>query len=247
MTDQLEQEGKHRQPQSKRADIARSALDILSTYIRNDTRCWERFNPSRKMLGRMNIGRYIAAEDTSLDRVNSLIDMCLMILEKNDNLDYFNFTDNDRMAWRMNNRKNERIHVKMRGLEQSIRELHHSLGQAREANSNAVEEFVLLTAKQAEDAKVLIETARREDADVIELRRQLVEVKTAAGQVKSDLEAREHQLKMVQKDYQDVSEKQLVTEHEIKNIKSQIAFNDARDNLYVAGHVPKKYKKEVDF
>ena len=220
MTDQLEQEGKHRQPQSKRADIARSALDILSTYIRNDTRCWERFNPSRKMLGRMNIGRYIAAEDTSLDRVNSLIDMCLMILEKNDNLDYFNFTDNDRMAWRMNNRKNERIHVKMRGLEQSIRELHHSLGQAREANSNAVEEFVLLTAKQAEDAKVLIETARREDADVIELRRQLVEVKTAAGQVKSDLEAREHQLKMVQKDYQDVSEKQLVTEHEIKNIKS---------------------------
>ena len=52
---------------------------------------------------------------------------------------------------------------------------------------------------------------------------------------------------MVQKDYQDVNDKQIVNEHEIKNIKTQIAFNDNRDNLYVAGNVPKKYKKEVDF
>ena len=215
MTDQLHQEGKHRQPQQQRQDVARRGLDLLNTYIHSDPRCWERFNPSRAMLDRMNIGQYIAGEDTSLDKVNSLIDMCLMILEKNDNLDYFNFTDNDRMAWRMNSRKNERMHAKTRGLEASMRELHHGLAQARETHRLAVEEFVLLTAQQAAEAKALIETTRREDADVLELRAQLAGLSTRTNKAVSDLEARDHQLKMVTRDFQDVNERQLVNEHEI--------------------------------
>ena len=61
----------------------------------------------------LNIGAYIANEVNSYSKVESLIDMCLMIIEKNNYLDYFNFTNNDRMAWRMNNKKTERLEKKL--------------------------------------------------------------------------------------------------------------------------------------
>ena len=61
----------------------------------------------------MNIGEYIANETNSFAKVDSLIDMCIMIMEKNDYLDYFNFTNNDRMAWRMNNKKNEKLQKRL--------------------------------------------------------------------------------------------------------------------------------------
>ena len=43
--------------------------------------------------------------------------MCILIMEKNDHLDFFNFTKNDRMAWRMNKKRNERIAFLMRSMQ----------------------------------------------------------------------------------------------------------------------------------
>ena len=72
----------------------------------------------------MNIGEYIANENRSIQKVDSLIEMCILIMEKNDHLDFFNFTKNDRMAWRMNKKRNERVAFLMRSMQQSIDEIY---------------------------------------------------------------------------------------------------------------------------
>ena len=124
MTEQLQHEGTAKQSAEKRQDNARRALDILDSFIHNDARCQERFNPSRSVVESMNIGEYIANENRSIQKVDSLIEMCILIMEKNDHLDFFNFTKNDRMAWRMNKKRNERIAFLMRSMQQSIDEIY---------------------------------------------------------------------------------------------------------------------------
>ena len=73
--------------------------------------------------------------------------------------------------------------------------------------------MVILTEATKKNCQEMIENWKREDEDVLELREQVVDLKVLCQQVKSDVDGREHQLKMVQKDYQDVKEKQLVNEH----------------------------------
>ena len=66
MTEQLQYEGTQKQSIEKRQDNARRALDVLNNFIHNDTRCQERFNPSRQVVENMNIGEYIANENRSI-------------------------------------------------------------------------------------------------------------------------------------------------------------------------------------
>ena len=94
MTEQLQHEGTAKQSAEKRQDNARRALDILDSFIHNDARCQERFNPSRSVVESMNIGEYIANENRSIQKVDSLIEMCILIMEKNDHLDFFSVTRN---------------------------------------------------------------------------------------------------------------------------------------------------------
>lgn len=137
MTEQLQHEGTAKQSAEKRQDNARRALDILDSFIHNDARCQERFNPSRSVVESMNIGEYIANENRSIQKVDSLIEMCILIMEKNDHLDFFNFTKNDRMAWRMNKKRNERIAFLMRSMQQSIDEIYTAHNENKKTQAAA--------------------------------------------------------------------------------------------------------------
>ena len=137
MTEQLQHEGTAKQSAEKRQDNARRALDILDSFIHNDARCQERFNPSRSVVESMNIGEYIANENRSIQKVDSLIEMCILIMEKNDHLDFLNFTKNDRMAWRMNKKRNERIAFLMRSMQQSIDEIYTAHNENKKTQAAA--------------------------------------------------------------------------------------------------------------
>ena len=92
----------------------------------------------------MNIGQFIERESNSTRKV-ALIDLCIYVIQHStQGLDFFDFTDNERLVWSMRRREFSTVLSETRSLENRYISLNQNFESHREISRNAFAEFVTL-------------------------------------------------------------------------------------------------------
>lgn len=120
------------------------ALTLLVRYLTNDQRALKRFNPTQKMVQRMNIGQFIEREP-NMTKKNQLIDLCIYVIQHStQGLEFFDFTDNERLVWTMRRREFSTVLGETRSLENRYVALNQNFESFRDMSRSAFAEFVTL-------------------------------------------------------------------------------------------------------
>lgn len=126
---------------------AKRALYLLAKQIFDNNRVQQRFRPPRILIQRMNIGQYIL-EETQQREANALIDFCILIMENSKgDLELTDFSESDRILWRLRRREFERKSQELEQTNGQIGQIVKNFTEYKQTTQGAFGEFInLITA-----------------------------------------------------------------------------------------------------
>ena len=81
------------------------AVYILDKQVSKDSRIAARFNPSRQMIRKLDLGRFMSSSDVNARECNAAMNICYSLLIRKEgqggNLDYYDFTTDERAISRL--------------------------------------------------------------------------------------------------------------------------------------------------
>ena len=112
------------------------------------------------MLARMNIGRFIEKEN-SAQQQRALIELCLTVLHNStQGLDFHDFTDNERLVWRMRRQEFDKVLAETRNVDNRLHALNSNFESHRGVAQNALAEFVTLVSQVKEELAAEVNSLR---------------------------------------------------------------------------------------
>ena len=171
------------------------ALNILFRFLQNDSRILKRFNPTKEILQKMSLGRFIEREQTQRQKF-ALIDLCLTILKNSTNgLDFHDFTDNERLIWQMRRREFETVLDESKRTEAKLSNLHTEFYSYRSTVQGGLAEFVTLVEDYRKDLTSDIRELKEHNQDILELREAMSKINQELQQAKAEQNVTETQVK----------------------------------------------------